>query len=71
MPLSRMYLGAHSLNQVLEGLLLGLGMCLLYYLKLKRLIFKYLKEFNSKLIWKIVLIGFHLTYLIAFLIHLN
>jgi membrane-associated phospholipid phosphatase len=35
MPLSRMYLGAHSLNQVLEGVLLGLAMCLLYFFKLK------------------------------------
>lgn len=33
-PVSRMYLGAHSLNQVLEGLILGTGMCLLYRLGL-------------------------------------
>lgn len=43
MPLSRMYLGAHSLNQVLEGLILGLAMCLLYVLVLKSLIHIFLK----------------------------
>lgn len=29
-PLSRMYLGAHSLNQVLQGLFMGLTMVYLY-----------------------------------------
>ena len=35
-PISRMYLGAHSLNQVLEGLTLGLACCLLYPFFVKR-----------------------------------
>jgi len=30
-PISRMYLGAHSLNQVVMGVLMGLSMNLLYF----------------------------------------
>jgi membrane-associated phospholipid phosphatase len=35
-PMSRMYLGAHSLNQVLEGLTLGLAINIIYVLVLKK-----------------------------------
>ena len=34
-PMSRMYLGAHSLNQVLEGLIFGMFFCLLFVMGLK------------------------------------
>ncbi len=71
MPLSRMYLGAHSLNQVLEGVLLGLGMCLLYIIILKSLIFKFLSEFNKTMTWKYVIGVLHILYIIPFLININ
>lgn len=71
MPLSRMYLGAHSLNQVLEGVLLGLGMCLLYITSLKSLIFKYLSNFNKDMTWKYVIGVLHVLYFIPFLAHQN
>jgi membrane-associated phospholipid phosphatase len=41
-PLSRMYLGAHSLNQVLEGVVCGLAMCIFFRLGLKTHIHKFL-----------------------------
>jgi membrane-associated phospholipid phosphatase len=41
-PLSRMHLGVHSLNQVLEGLICGLAMCLFFRLGLKNCIHKFL-----------------------------
>jgi membrane-associated phospholipid phosphatase len=44
-PISRMYLGAHSLNQVFQGLAIGLAMCLLYVLKIKNIISSLLKTF--------------------------
>jgi hypothetical protein len=39
-PLSRMYLGAHSGNEVLMGLTLGFGMCVLYRLLLQRKLYR-------------------------------
>lgn len=41
-PMSRVYLGAHSLNQVLEGLIYGTCMCLLFKLGLKNIFHKFL-----------------------------
>lgn len=69
MPLSRMYLGAHSLNQVLEGLALGLCMCFLYVLKIKKLIRTFLRTFNTNGMWKTVLIAAHIIYIIPFVAH--
>lgn len=69
MPISRMYLGAHSLNQVLEGVLLGLAMSLLYVLVLRGVIGRYLLEFNKDGVWKLVILGCHVLYFIPYIGH--
>jgi membrane-associated phospholipid phosphatase len=68
-PISRMYLGAHSLNQVLQGLVLGLAMCLLYVIKLKEIISNFLKEFYQRNLWKVAIIVGHIMYIIPFIAH--
>lgn len=68
-PMSRMYLGAHSLNQVLEGLTLGLACCLLFTFTLKRNIQQYLNEFNENNMWKLIIVGCHILYVIPFFVN--
>lgn len=68
-PISRMYLGAHSLNQVLEGLIFGIFFCLLYVLGLKHIINKFLTEFNHSKLCKIFIISLHVLSIIAFFKH--
>lgn len=50
-------------------MLLGLAMCLLYPLKLKSLIRRYLKDFNSDNVWKLVIGACHIIYIIPYLAH--
>lgn len=69
MPLSRMYLGAHSLNQVLEGLSFGLAMCLLYIFGLKKMITMFLNEFPMTTKSKVIILVVHVLYILAFLMH--
>ena len=70
-PISRMYLGAHSLNQVLEGLVLGACSSLLFRLGLKDMLHRFLVEFNHKKIWKVMIISLHILILIPFLMHMD
>lgn len=39
-PLSRMYLGAHSGNEIMMGLTFGLAMCVLYRFKLQEVLYR-------------------------------
>jgi len=71
-PISRMYLGAHSLNQVMQGLSLGLAMVVFFkFCGLKNQIEMFLKNFNSepRLKWKKVIIAFHVMYILSFLVN--
>lgn len=70
-PMSRMYLGAHSLNQVLEGLLFGSCFCVLFRLGLKDLIHRFLAEFNHNKRCKLVIISMHILSIIPFVIHMD
>lgn len=70
-PMSRMYLGAHSLNQVLEGLIFGMFFCLLFNLGLKNLIHKFLAEFNHNKKVKGFIIALHILSLIPFIKHMD
>jgi len=59
-PISRMYLGAHSANQVVMGLLLGLIFCVLYHYFFQRILYNYFwKLINKriKIIQAIVIFG--------------
>ena len=48
-PISRMYLGAHSGNQVLMGLTFGLGMCVLYRYVFQRWLYWLYEKLLSKI----------------------
>ncbi len=69
-----MYLGAHSLNQVIQGLFFGFVMVILYqFCGLRDSIEKYLENFHSSpgQKWKKIIFCFHLLYIIGFVINLN
>lgn len=70
-PMSRMHLGAHSLNQVLEGLIFGMFFCLLFVMGLKEVIHKFLAEFNHSKTWKLLIITLHVLSLIPFIKHMD
>lgn len=68
-PSSRMYLGAHSLNQVVFGVSMGLAMNCLYFLcGLKELIGRFLQNFNTEplLGWKKYMLLFHALYFVTY-----
>lgn len=71
-PMSRMYLGAHSLNQVIQGVSLGLIMvCLFAFCGLREKIFEYLNNFNTTPghKWKKLTIVLHILYIIPFVLN--
>lgn len=72
--MSRMYLGAHSLNQVIQGVFFGFLMVILYeFCGLKQTIESFLKKFNSTPghKWKKLIILLHLMYIAGFMINLK
>lgn len=67
--ISRLYLGAHSLNQIILGIFLGLFMnCLYYICGLDLQITEMLENFNTepRLGWKKYIILFHGLYFLAY-----
>lgn len=70
-PMSRMYLGAHSLNQILEGLLLGSTLNILYLFYLKEKIQMFLVSFNTNRKWKYMIFGLHFLCLLPYFMNMG
>lgn len=70
--MSRMYLGAHSLNQVMQGLFLGFTMIFFFkFCGLKQQLESYLKNFSSEpnKKWIKFIIVMHVLYILSFMIN--
>lgn len=71
-PISRLYLGAHSLDQVMQGLFIGTSVSVLYTQGgLKQFIIKLLlsKQTKYKILFIAIIISMHILYIFGYYIN--
>jgi hypothetical protein len=67
-PVSRMYLGAHSANQVMQGLLNGLGFLVLYRYVIRELLSQYLSSFLKRTHTLAIISGTIITHILCIIV---